>query len=471
MINFVSGFRPIYRRTIANPTVFTYTGEVISDVASSLTRKTKYAKPTTKVKVTGESLKSLGLQGKVDVKPPAIDVPTGTLRYSRQVLDFFTEHISVYKRKQPEIQQALDEILSLKDIKGRKLYTIRHDVDNLYGKRTYSARALLEAKFNDPQRYDDIMQLLKLHQSGKIKYCPGFIMPNGKLNPLVKQDMEAITSGKPYFQQFKPFTNVDNNILNGIKEGDVFSVGERMYVRNRTGYEVLKMDKNTYELLFPPVDRYAMAQGASDSCGVIAMINNLVQVPSNRVKMYQMFEQNGNKVTVHALGDVNNIRTFDLNNLKVLEDNRLSETSIGLKMLEQKGCISNEGSYIGATVLPQEGDKGIHYSINANPFEFSKVDFVDHFWSRNNPAQLEEVVKQAQAELSTIGNGRTLITLGGSGYKFGMGSAHCCSVYDCNNGLVKVANPNGTADCLEIPLDLFYGKQTPYFTNGVFDNI
>lgn len=469
MVNIVSGIRSI-SGVVGNRKMMTFTGDVVADTAASLARKAKYAKPQTapKVKVTDDWRELLGLQ----IEHPNVETPVRVLKYSKQELDFFTEHITGHR--QTEIQQALDEILSLKDINGHNLYNIRHDAESLFGKRTYSARALLEAKFNDPQRYDDIMQLLKLHQSGRIKYCPRFIMPNGKLNPIVKEDMDAIINGRPYFQQFKPFTKLDDTILNGIREGDVFSVGEKMYVKDKTGYQLLKMDKKTYELLFPPVDRYAMAQGNSMSCGQISLINNLVQVPSNRVKMYQMFEQNGDKITVHSLGNVHDTRTFDLNNLSTLEDGILSESSFGLKMIEHKGAYNANGIYLDSgTTLIDSRDYCVISDINSTPCEAPKTDFLDYrFYKKNNLTKdLEEHVHNIQNELSTIGNGRTFITIGGGGYKLGMGNLHCCSVYDCQNGILKVANPHGTADCLEIPLNLFYGTEQRYFTHGVFDNI
>ena len=51
-------------------------------------------------------------------------------------------------------------------------------------------------------------------------------MPNGKTNPLVKQDIEAILSGKNYYEQFSRLDTTE--ILTKTKFGDVFSVGDKI---------------------------------------------------------------------------------------------------------------------------------------------------------------------------------------------------------------------------------------------------
>jgi hypothetical protein len=312
---------------------------------------------------------------------------------------------------------------------------------------------LLEARFNDTEHYNDILELIKLNNTGKIKYYPKLIMPNGHTNPLIKQDMKAILEGRNYFEQFTSLNKPE--ILSKTSEGDVFSVGQQMFVRDSRGWQPLKMDKPTYELLFPPVDRYAMAQGSSQNCGAIAVINNMVQVPSNRVKMLQMFEQNGNKVTVHALGDNTSKMTFDLKNLKILDDGILSDTSYGLKMLERKGQIGN-GSR-GYTP-PSYVDKNQQFFVP--DINKTTIDYLS-----DSPIYISQL--QLQKELATIGNGRTFVSGGGGNYSLGTGESHWCSVYDYKNGNIRFANPNATADYQDVPISRYVDE---YLGIGVFHN-
>lgn len=53
-------------------------------------------------------------------------------------------------------------------------------------------------------------------------------MPNGHTNSLVKQDMKAIAEGRNYYEQFSSLNK--SEILGKTVEGDVFSVGEQMFV-------------------------------------------------------------------------------------------------------------------------------------------------------------------------------------------------------------------------------------------------
>lgn len=380
--------------------------------------------------------------------PPAREIVTKVplVKLDTKEMAFFSENLKGVK--QTDIEKTVSEILALENINGMTGFTRK-----LGHKSAYSTRALLEARFNDPQRYDEILTLINLNKQGKIKYFPSFVMPGGKTNPLVKQDMEAILNGRNYYEQF---TRLDTReILAKTKLGDVFSVGDKMYVRDVSGYIPLKMDKKTYELLFPPVDRYAMAQDHSENCGAIAVINNMVQVPSNRVKMLQLYEQNGNKVSVHALGDTTSRMTFDLNDLKSLDDGILSDTSYGLKMLERKGQVGNGSSGYHWPDYQKRTDKFFGSRINKTPIEYMSDT---PLW-----LSLEQKVK----ELSTIGKGRTYVSGGGGNYSLGTGDAHWCSVYDYHNGKIRFANPNATGDYQDVPISDFADK---YLGIGAFHN-
>lgn len=369
-----------------------------------------------------------------------------------------------------ELEQAINEIRHLHNIKGKCYYTTE-----LSSKKGYSTRALLDARFNDKEHYNDILELIKLNNSGKIKYYPKLVMPNGHTNPLVKQDMKAIAEGRNYYEQLSSLNK--SEILGKTAEGDVFSVGEQMFVRDSQGWQALKMDKKTYELLFPAVDRYAMAQGSSNNCGALSMINNLVQVPSNRVKLLQLYEQKGNQVTVHALGDTSSKITFDLNNLKTLDDGVLADTSYGLKMLEYKGqrghgdgyCtisshgIGKDNNFGHGLIL--DGDSQICYAdlINSTPRIPNVQMGIDKVGNAVDLTPLEK-------ELRTIGNGKTMIAGGGDselGYARGTGIDHFTSIIDSKNGNIRLVNPNSTGDYQDVPIT----EYTRWYASGCFDNI
>lgn len=365
---------------------------------------------------------------------------------SSEQVRFFSKNLNNVSKS--ELEQAVGEIINLHHVKGGYYYTTE-----IASKRGYSTRALLDSRFNDTEHYNDILELIKLNNTGKIKYYPKLVMPNGHTNSLIKQDIKAISEGRNYFEQFTSLNK--SEILSKTSEGDVFSVGQQMFVRDSKGWQPLKMDKSTYELLFPPVDRYAMAQGSSQNCGAIAVINNMVQVPSNRVKMLQMFEQNGNRVTVHALGDNTSKMTFDLDNLKILDDGVLSDTSYGLKMLERKGQLGNGSSGYSPPSYVHKKEEFFVPRINK-----TKIEYMSDVPIYLSPSQIEK-------ELATVGNGRTYVSGGGGNYSLGTGNNHWCSIYDYKNGNIRFANPNATADYQDVPISRFVDE---YFGIGVFCN-
>ncbi len=377
-------------------------------------------------------------------RKPVIDVIDSNL--SPTEFSFYAQNIK--NADFNDVEKSIEEIIKIKDKFGNSLF-----LKELGHKRTYNTRSLLDTKYNNPEHYKEILTLLKLSSEGKIKYIPRFIMPEGKLNPLVKKDMEALLNHKNYFEQFDNTSN-KFEILMKTNEGDAFSIGEQMYVRNKNGYEKISMDKNTYKLLFPPVDRYAIAQGHSQNCGPIAVINNMIQIPANRVKLYKLFEQKGNHVIVHSLGNIFNRSTFDLNELHKLSDGILSQTCYGLKMLEKH---SNKNSNIAAFGLtkPLYGDKYFCKDLIAEKGTvFMDIDDINLALMNHSKSEIEQLKNQ----IRTIGHSTTMVSGGGGGYKYGTGENHYISVFDCKDDIVKYSNPHGTAEYREMSLDDFILK-------------
>lgn len=385
------------------------------------------------------------------LKKKGTAVPVSLDTQNRSVLTdkdykFFTKN----KKNIPPyiLNPTLDDLANLKDKYNCQLF-----VREAGHKRSYNTRALLEAKFDNPEHYADILQLLQLNRMGKIKYVPRFVMPKGKLNPLVKKDMQALIEGKNYFEEFSANTS-KLEILSKTSVGDAFSVDNNMFVRTQTGFIKLDFDKNVYKLLFPAVDRYAIAQGFSQNCGPIAVINNLIQVPQNRVKMYKMFEQKGNKIIVHSLGNSFNKSVFDLNDLGNLSDGILSQTCYGLKMLEKHSNKTHQIAQYGI-IKPKSSDKYFCKDlISEQGTVFMDLDTVEIALINHSDCEIERL----KEKIRTVGKTTTLISGGGGSYDLGTGKRHYISVFDCTNDIVKYSNPNGTAEYREMPLDEFIKK-------------
>ena len=60
----------------------------------------------------------------------------------------------------------------------------------------------------------------------------------------------------------------------------------------------LKMSKETFEKLFPLVTRFSTKQTFLGDCWLVSALENLMDLPSGRAKIYQLFEQDGDTITI-----------------------------------------------------------------------------------------------------------------------------------------------------------------------------
>ena len=160
--------------------------------------------------------------------------------------------------------------------------------------KLFSKRAVLQAKYNNPERYQEIMDLLTLHKQGKApKWTLQTLFPESSFHPLPKGDMQRLLRGEHYYPQL---TELADDVIAKLEVGEAFSVGKEMFVKTAKGYEKLKIDAQTYERLFPPIERYAMSQGANGNCHFISAMDSITKNPNGRINLYQMFEQTPNGI-------------------------------------------------------------------------------------------------------------------------------------------------------------------------------
>ena len=234
---------------------------------------------------------------------------------------------SNYVNKEEFLQKFLkdiDEVENIKALDGSLLYS-----DSAVS--LYSKKAILQAKYNNPERYQDLQNLLTLYKKGLIpRHNVATFFPEGQIHKLVKSDMQKLLTGKSYYPQF---ARVSESEIAKLEIGETFSVGEKMFVKTKDGYEALKIDKTVYEKLFPPIERYSMSQGYAGNCGKISSWNAMVKNPNSRVELYKMFKQTeqGVVVKIPRKGYCSEYQWNDLSKLNT-EDNL--QGCLGHKMLE-----------------------------------------------------------------------------------------------------------------------------------------
>ena len=196
----------------------------------------------------------------------------------------------------------------------------------------FSKRAVLQAKYNNPKRYQEIMDLLALQKQGKApKWALQVLFPESSFHALPKSDMQKLLKGEHYYPQL---TTLTDDMVTKLEVGEAFSVGKEMFVKTAKGYEKLKIDAQTYEKLFPPIERYALSQGPLGNCHLMATMDSIIKNPESRIEFYKMFEQvdNGVKCTLAGYKDAGIVYHFD--DLSQLYTKMNMNGSLGHKMIE-----------------------------------------------------------------------------------------------------------------------------------------
>lgn len=201
---------------------------------------------------------------------------------------------------------------------------------NIYG--VYSKRAVLQAKYNNPERYKDIMNLYDLYKQGKApKYTLATLFPESSFHKLPKSDMNKLLNGENYYPKL---SSLMDDSISKIETGEVFSVGEEMFVKTSSGYEKLKIDAKTYEKLFPPIERYTLSQGPLKNCHLMSTMDSIIKNPEGRIEFYKMFEQVENGVKCTIPGYKNSGIVYNFDNLSMLHTKTSMKGSLGHKMIE-----------------------------------------------------------------------------------------------------------------------------------------
>ena len=240
--------------------------------------------------------------------------------------------------KNISLEQAMLDIRELADIKkidGNRLYNFEYLTHQL------SMGEILRCKYNDPERYKNMMQLIKLSSEEMVSYQPTFFMPHGNLYQGVVDDMLALSQGKGYYPKFASSVVIDD-VLKSTKLGEAISIGDKMYVRDTEKLIELKMSSKCYETLFPAVDRYIISQGELPTCSGLSFLNNLLQEPKSRAYFYQLFEQNGDNILIKKNLHSSDILTeFNWKEIGTISE-KASKGNPMIQILEQ---LYNTGGY------------------------------------------------------------------------------------------------------------------------------
>ncbi|MGN0013837.1 MAG: hypothetical protein ACI37T_00290 [Candidatus Gastranaerophilaceae bacterium] len=119
--------------------------------------------------------------------------------------------------------------------------------------------------------------------------------------------------------------------------GDVFRVKgqDKIYIKSGDDYSrQLEMDAKTYIKLFPPIERFASAQGAAGDCYLLSSINSIMENPYSRAAIYDCFTQNGDSVTAQLYEGKLKIDFHDCKLSEDADSEKYVAGAVGVKILE-----------------------------------------------------------------------------------------------------------------------------------------
>lgn len=165
---------------------------------------------------------------------------------------------------------------------------------------------------------------------------------HGVMSDLVKEDIDIyydkVKKQKMSVKDaFVPMHNSKEEGQNSSKVGDVFRVDgeDKIYVKSGdNSSQQLKMDADTYLKLYPPVSRYASAQGATGDCYLLSTINAIMENPYSRASIYNCFTQDGKDVIMQLPAGRAKVVCPDGKLPKGSDYSKYTDGPMGMKLLE-----------------------------------------------------------------------------------------------------------------------------------------
>ncbi len=175
---------------------------------------------------------------------------------------------------------------------------------------------------------DYIKQIISDINSGEKELIDLPAFKHAKLNKRIDSQRNST------IQEFDADTSIDE-AKRETKEGEIYTIGEDVYINHNGEPQKIKLDKTTYQKLFPPFKSLCIQQGrGTGDCyfltgGLISFWKN----DNARAYLLNMFEMDGNDIIVTFPKFENYPVRFKNGEIKL--GDKHAQTSLGNLMLEQ----------------------------------------------------------------------------------------------------------------------------------------
>lgn len=213
----------------------------------------------------------------------------------------------------------------------------------------------------------NIQMLLELIQNGVVdKHVFDVIPYNGKISTYIIEDIDKLYNA--YISGIKPIdffvptfrTKDDAELIMDI--GDVYELKgqDYIYIIDKNGKSVqLKIDKDTFFELFPPIERFASTQNDIGNCWEITGFNTIFCDPQERISILSLYEQDDDDILISFPSGNSKKTRFEGGELPTSAVSRFySKGSKGIQLFEYAHAIEIHEEQINT--LKQQ----IQYSID-----------------------------------------------------------------------------------------------------------
>lgn len=188
----------------------------------------------------------------------------------------------------------------------------------------------------------EILNSDKISISNKVDLLRN-VMDNSALSENYLSDFRKVMNNEPIVKEFKAETPLEEVVKN-VPIGEVATVGKKFYVNDNGSLVELKMTKEKYLELFPPIKRYSLNQKQLGDCWFVSTLDDLMNDSAYRAKLYQLFRQDGNDIYIKFPDGKNEIK-FPKSKVILSKNGKNVSGALGFQMIEQAFTIHRNNKY------------------------------------------------------------------------------------------------------------------------------
>lgn len=314
------------------------------------------------------------IQKKVDVNT---QISSRVASKDNPVASIDKQHVEVEPTPKHSVNTNIEELdvnSSRAFNEPQKLIDLRNSNPTKYNQLT--KESISNLRKTNPAAYD------RLEKAGVITVLKAD--PDASISPRLLKAIQLESQGKSLVTKLPNGAKL-SNISTYVDNGEVCSLGGKLYINNNGNAERLNLSPEKFEQLFPPVESSIIIQDTNAcDCWLLSQIAGQMESPNGRVKLYKRFRQEGNDIYV----SMPNVPDVKFPNGKVISAPGIqTQTCDGLKMIEMTQAVHRLSTFSGERNVHFESlyEKGTTDAVDIN----SKLTPTKKHWYSKAKAEMD----------------------------------------------------------------------------------